>query len=137
MADSVENTIIAQTKTHIVTSHVFTIDGTEGTVILVDKSGLTGPDGTEPGKLVLERIDYAITGMSMLLAFDHTTDDKIGHLGAGQGTIDFTGGGRFQGFVDPASAGDTGDIIATTLTTDSGDVAYLVTYCRKKDGTNS
>jgi len=133
MADTVANTTIAETKTNIVVSSVFTIDGTEAAdLILVDKSAITGPDGTEPGKLVIERIEYAVFGCSLLIEFEHTTDDEVCIL-QGNGMIDFTGGGRYQGFVDPASAGTTGDIVATTLTTDAGDTASLVLFCRKKD----
>lgn len=133
MADTVANTIIAQTKTYIVTSHAFTIDGTEATVILVDKSAITGPDGTEPGRLVLEKLQFFTTGCQVKLQFDHDTDDVIAAALSGYGEIDYTDGGRFQGFVDPASAGTTGDITATTLNTDAGDTIYLVSFVRKKD----
>ena len=133
MADAVVNTIIAQTKTYIVTSHKFTIDGTEAAdLVLVDKSALTGPDGTEPGKLVLEKLEYHLSGCQVMLEFEHTTDDRIATLSL-DGCIDFTDGGRFQGFVDPASAGGTGDIVAKTLNTDAGDTIHLVSFVRKKD----
>src|SRR3990167_957324 len=132
MADTVANTTVQNTERRLVVNSVFTIDGTEATVILVDKSGFTGPDGTEPGRLVIEKIEWVFDGMKALLAFDHTTDDEIAEL-AGVGEIDFTNGGRYQGFVDPASAGDTGDIIATTQTTDSGDTGSITLYLRKKD----
>lgn len=133
MADSVANTIIAQTKTYIVSSHVFTIDGTEAAdLVLVDKSAITGPDGTEPSKLVLEKLEYHISGCQARLEFDHDTDDAIATL-SGDGCIDFTDGGRFQGFVDPGSTGATGDIVATTLNTDAGDTIYLVSFVRKKN----
>ena len=133
MADSVANTIIAQTKTYIVTSHVFTIDGTEAAdLILVDKSTITGPDGTEPGRLVLEKLQFFTTGCQVMLEFEHSTDDPIAIL-SGYGEIDYTDCGRFQGFVDPASAGTTGDLVATTLNTDAGDTIYMVSFVRKKD----
>lgn len=133
MADTVTNTTLMQTKKRIVVKSVFTIDGTEAAdLVLVDKSALTGLDGTEPGKLVVEAIEYDISGCQIRLEFDHDTDDHIITL-SGTGYFDFTQGGKYQGFVDPASTGATGDIVGTTLTTDSGDTANLVLYVRKKD----
>jgi len=133
MADTVANVTVFNTPTNLVVSSTFAIDGTEAAdLVLVDKSTFTGPDGTEPGKLVVERIEYAISGCSIQLEFDHDTDDKIALL-QGQGVIDYTKEGRYPGFVDPASTGATGDIVATTLTTDAGDVAYILLFLRKKD----
>lgn len=133
MADTVANTIISQTKTRLAVVSNFTIDGTEAAdLVLVDKSAITGPDGTEPGKLVLEKISYDLQGCTVMLEFEHNTDDKIVTI-SGQGTIDFTNDGEHQGFVDPASAGGTGDIVATTLLTDAGDTGSIVLFVRKKD----
>jgi hypothetical protein len=133
MADTVANTVIARTKTHLVTSHAFTIDGTEAAdLILIDKSTFTGPDGTEPGRIVLEKLQFFTTGCQVLVEFEHTTDDAVATL-SGYGVIDFTDGGRYQGFVDPASAGTTGDLVATTLNTDAGDTIYLLSTVRFKD----
>jgi hypothetical protein len=133
MADTVANrSLYTGSRRHVIRSQ-FTIDGTEASdLVCVDKSALTGPDGTEPGRLIIEKIEYHITGCQILLEFDHDTDDAIVTL-SGDGIIDFTDGGKFQGFVDPASTGATGDIVATTLATDSGDTASLVFYVRKKD----
>lgn len=132
MADSVANTTLVNTVRRTVINNVFTIDGTEATVVLADKSAFTGPDGTEPTKFVIEKIEYSINGCALSLAFDHSTDDEIAIL-SGHGTLDFTKDGKYQGFVDPATTGDTGDIIATTLTTDAGDTAHVTLYLRKKD----
>lgn len=133
MADTVANVTLMQTKKYLVVRSKFTIDGTEAAdLVLVDKSALTGPDGTEPGKLVVEKIEYDLANMIVLLEFEHNTDDPIATL-SGQGCIDFTRDGEFQGFVDPASTGGTGDIVATTLTTDAGDEGTIVLFVRKKD----
>lgn len=133
MADTVAKTTVFQSKTNMVVSSVFTLDGTEAAdLILVDRSAITGPDNTEPGKLVIERIEYSIAGCSVLLEFEHTTDDPIAIL-QGYGVIDYTKEGRYPGFIDPNSAGGTGDIVATTLTTDAGDTAYILLFLRKKD----
>ena len=133
MADTVANTVLHRTKSQIVINSVFTIDGTEAAdLVIADKSAYTGPDDTEPTRFVIEQIDWDISGCTLLLEFEHTTDDPIGHF-SGQGSIDYTQGGKYQGFIDPASAGTTGDIVATTLTTDAGDTARVTLYLRMKD----
>lgn len=134
MADTVTNTTLMQTKKRIVVKSVFTIDGTEAAdLVLVDRSAITGMDGTEPGRLVVEAIEWDLSGCQVMLEFEHNTDDHIFTLSSGQGYIDFTQGGKYHGFIDPNSAGGTGDIVATTLTTDAGDTANIVLYVRKKD----
>lgn len=133
MADTVANSTLQNGPKRLVVRSQFTIDGTEAAdLVLVDKSAFTGPDGTEPGKLVIERIEYDILNMAVLLEFDHDTDDPIATL-TGQGVLDFSQDDKYQGFVDPASAGGTGDIVATTLTSDAGDTGTIILYLRKKD----
>lgn len=133
MADTVTLTTIENTKKRLVIEASIQSDGTGSTdAILVDKSTFTGLNGAEPGRLVVERIDYQCDGMQIVLEFDHTTDDLIATL-AGQGFIDFTKGNRFQGFIDPASAGTTGDIVATTVGHTAGDKATIRLQLRKKD----
>lgn len=133
MADTVTNTTLENTRRRLVVQSQVVSDGTGSTdAVLVDKSAFTGPDGTEPGKLVVEKIEYSVDGMQVQLEFDHDTDDLIANL-AGQGSFDFAEGGRKQGFVDPASAGGTGDIVATTVGHTAGDKATIKLTLRKKD----
>jgi hypothetical protein len=133
MADTVANRTLQNTARRLVVRSQFTIDGTEAAdLILVDKSTFTGPNGLEPTKLVIEKIEWDLNGFSVLVEFDHTSDDAVMTL-SGVGEIDFTQGGKYQGFIDPASAGTTGDIVATTLTTDAGDEGFIVLFLRKKD----
>ena len=133
MADTVANTVLQNTAKRLVIASTFTIDGTEAAnLVLADKSTFTGPNGAEPTKFVIEKIEYNLDGFKVLLEFDHDTDDEIATI-SGQGCLDFSQGGKYQGFIDPASTGGTGDIIATTLTTDSGDEGSIVLYLRKKD----
>lgn len=107
-------------------------DGTgESAVVKVDKSALTaGYTGAAPSKLVVEEIWYNIQGFtSVRLHWDHTTDDEIAVL-SGSGYLDLT---KFGGMVDPASAGDTGDIILTTNGNISGATYTIVLVVRLKD----
>lgn len=133
MADTVTNTTLYQSKRRLVVQSQIFSDGTGSTdAILVDKSTFTGPNGAEPTKFAIERIEYQSDGMQVQLEFDHTTDDIIASL-VGQGFFDFSQGGKYQGFMDPASAGATGDIVATTVGHTAGDKATITLYLRKKD----
>lgn len=133
MADTVTTTTLLNTQRKLVVQYTIQSDGTGTTDgIVVDKSAFTGPDGTEPGRLVVEKIDYAVDGMQLVLEFDHTADDVIAVL-AGQGSFDFVQDGMYQGFIDPASAGTTGDIVVTTVGHTLGDKGTFTIYCCKKD----
>lgn len=101
--------------------------GGEADVVKVDKSAFTGPDGTEPSRLVVEEIQWAVTGGPVFLEWDHTTDDEIAILSAGSGLNYYPG----NGLVDPASAGGTGDIVLTVAAAaGSYDITLVL---RKKD----
>jgi len=66
MADAVTtNTIFSGTK-RLVERYTNISDGTgEAAVIKVDKSTLIGPDGTEPAKIVIEKIEYVCDGLQV------------------------------------------------------------------------
>lgn len=134
MADTVTRVILEDTSRRAVVRAQLDTDGTGTTDgILVDRSALAvGPDGTEPGRLVIERIEYDCGGMSVSLEFEHTTDDHIASL-SGIGVLDFTQNGRYQGYIDPNSAGGTGDIVGTTTGHTAGDKSSFIFYLRKKD----
>jgi hypothetical protein len=134
MADTVTRRIIEDQGRRAVVRAEITSDGTGTTDgILADISALAvGPDGTASSKFAIERIDYVIDGMQVVVEFDATTDDFIATL-AGTGTIDFTQDGKYQGYIDPASSGTTGDIVGTTVGHTAGDKATIILYLRKKD----
>lgn len=133
MADTITNTTLENTSRRLVVQSQIVSDGTGSTdAVLVDKSAFTGPDGTEPARLLIEKIEYECSGMQVQLEFEHNTDDLIANLD-GQGCFDFARDGKYQGFVDPASAGGTGDIVATTVGHTAGDKATILLFMRKKD----
>lgn len=133
MADTLTLTTLQNTKRKLVVQVNLYSDGTGSTdAVVVDKSTFTGPNGGEPGRLVVDRIEYQVDGMQVQLEFDHATDSPIVSL-VGQGFIDFYQNGKQQGFVDPLSADGTGDIVATTVGHTAGDKASFVLYLRKKD----
>lgn len=103
----------------------------ESAVVKVDKSTLTGLDGTEPGRLVIEKVRWAMQGFnSIRVLFDHTTDDEAVVLSGSQGEMDFESVG---GLVDPNSTGGTGDILFTTQGGAANATYQVDLYLRLKD----
>jgi len=133
MADTITNTVLYNGKRRAVVRSEIASDGVGSTdAVLVDRSTFTGPDGTEPGRIVIEKIEHNCDGMQVVLEFEHTTDDLIVTL-SGQNVLDFGQDGKYQGFIDPNSAGGTGDIVGTTVGHTAGDKAVIVFYLRFKD----
>ena len=107
-------------------------DGTgESAVTKIDISTLTGPDGVNaPARTVIEQLEWSIQGFtSVRLFWDHTTNDEIAVL-AGQGFKDYR---EYGGLLDPASAGDTGDILLTTAGNTAGSTYDITIVVRLKD----
>lgn len=106
-------------------------DGTgESAVAKADISTLTFNGGVVPTGTAVDMIDYNIQGMdSVRLYWDHTTDDEIAVLPAGQGTIDWNAVG---GKADPRTTGGTGDIVLTTNGQVSGGTYDITIYFRPK-----
>lgn len=136
MADTISNVILFQNQKRVVIRSDLTCDGVAATdLVAVDRSTLTGPDGTEPGKLCVEAIEYSLNGVDAIVEFDGTTDVVIAKLGGSSaegGRLDFTQNGKYHGVVDSAT-GATGDIIVTTANSSAGDSGSIVFYIRKKD----
>lgn len=129
MADTVTATTVFNGTTKLVRHLTNQSDGTGETgVVKVDKSAFTGPDGTEPSKFAVDRIDYDVGGMRVLLSFDRTSDVVIAVL-SGHGTIDFT----CEGGLQDTGTGDTGDILLTTVGHTAGDGYDITLHLRKKD----
>lgn len=109
-------------------------DGTaadETAVIKVDKSTLIGLDGTEPGRLVIEKVRWTMQGFnSIRILFAHTADDEAVVLNGTHGELDYT---EVGGLVDPASAGGTGDIVFTTHGGAANATYTVDLYLRLKD----
>jgi hypothetical protein len=131
MADTVDTITIFAGRLRRIVRITNASDGTgESAVAKIDKSALTGPDGTEPSKLVVEKIEGNVDGMQVRLFWDHDTDDEIGIFSGGSIDRDYRKGG---GLVDPGSTGGTGDILLTTSGHTSGDSYDLTLHLRLKD----
>lgn len=119
MADTVTSQTLASGSRVVAMSFTNNSDGTgESAVQKVDISGLSGT----PTAVEINRVWYSTSGMSVLIAFDHTTDDTVLLL-SGDGMIDFR---EYGGLKDPASSGGTGDIVFTTVGHTLGDTYTIV-----------
>lgn len=119
MADAVTNKVIFQDDVHLHVLLTNVSDGTgESAVAKVDLSALTKARGDVPDHLVIEDVQWAISGFrSVKLAFDHTTDDTALVLCEGFGKLCFK---FIGGLHDPKSTGGTGDLLLTTGTVPAG-----------------
>lgn len=114
MADAVSTRTLVNSPTRVVIEVINRSDGVgESDVVKLDKSTFTTIKGTEPGQMSLASVQWSIQGFSSVqLEWDHTTDDVIAHLAAGNGAFDYEAFGTLR---DPLSSGGTGDILLTTF----------------------
>lgn len=106
------------------------VDAAETNVVKVDKSTLTGPDGTEPTMLAIEKVQWSIGGYtSVKISFDHTTDINALVLAPGQGEMDFSAFGGLQA----TGSGGAGDILFTTAGTTATNNYQITLLLRKID----
>jgi hypothetical protein len=102
----------------------------ETDTVVIDKSALVGPDGTEPGSIKVEEITWTVNGFNyVLLEWEHTTDDQIGYY-QGSGYLNYL---PFGGKNDPETAGGTGDIVLTTNGGVAGGSYTMLIALRLKD----
>lgn len=109
-------------------------DGTgESGALKIDKSSITGPNGKEPSKIDIRKIQYNVDGMRVDLFWDHTSDVLIATLG---GAVS-SGSGEFcyqqYGDLRDTGTGGTGDLILTTSGHTSGDSYNILLHCRLRD----
>lgn len=132
MADAVTSRTLFNGRRRLIMQFTNVSDGTgESAVVKVDKSTLTGLNGLEPGRLVIERVQGTCDGMVVKILYDHTTDDLA--LTCAGSYFDQEEGVPGTGLIDPASSGGTGDILFTTVGHSSGDSYSITLWMRKKD----
>ncbi len=132
MADTVSTISVWETPQELVLKFLNLSDGTgESAVVKVDKSTYTNLNLVEPNHFNINRIEYNLSGMSVGIFVDATTDVKLAELGgtggAVSGHMDFT---KFGGLSTKAT-GDTGDIYFTTTGHTSGDSYDITLYLKK------
>ena len=100
-------------------------DGTgEDLVIKASRQNLWTTEGGVPLKLVVEKIIYDISGMTVRVSYNNENDEEVAVLFGSEGTIDYTPQGGFT----PEDQGDNdgGDVCFTTLNHTAGD-SYTIT----------
>jgi hypothetical protein len=108
-------------------------DGTgESNVVKIDKSTIsTAPDGAEPAALDILWVRWNIQGISYVkLSWDHTTD-AVAMVLSGNGYEEFRNQRGDVPLLDPRTAGDTGDLLLTSVGAVSGG-SYDITICVRK-----
>ena len=129
MADTVNTQVIASGPRYYIARFANISDGTgESLVTKVDISTLTMENGQVPTRTSVKEIQWTIQGFtSIRLYWDHTTDDLMDVLAAGNGYIEYGALGMLS---DPASSGGTGDVLLTTAGAISGatyDITLVLT----------
>ena len=115
MANTIDSMVIQNDGTYYVQRYLCLSDGTGmSDVVMIDKSTLTAyGTGQEPVALDLVKCSIQAWGTvnSVLLEWDHTTDDEI--LAFGVNGLEMPSGG-WGDLRDPRSAGGTGDVVITS-----------------------
>jgi len=106
-------------------------DGTgEDDEIKLKRTDMLMSDGQTPGKLVVEKIDYHIAGMSVKISYNNENEELVAMLYSGDDVIDFRPQGGFVPEDDTDNLG--GDIVFTTLNETAGDSYNIILTVRLK-----
>lgn len=125
MADAVSSQILIDSERNVVMKFTNVSDGTgEAAVLKVDVSTLQGA----PDKVKIVGIDYDISGMSVNVLWDATTDVPAIVLAPGQAQMDYS---KIGGLINNAGTGVTGDILFTTIGHSAGDTYSIILRMKK------
>lgn len=106
-------------------------DGTgEDDEIKLKRTDMLTSDGQVPSKLVVEKIDYHIAGMTVEISYNNDNEEVVAMLYTGDGTIDFRPQGGFTPEDDDDNLG--GDIVFTTLNHTANDSYNIILTVRLK-----
>ena len=106
-------------------------DGTgEDDEIKLKRTDMLTSGGQTPSKLIIEKIDYHIAGMTVTVSYNNENDEVAAVLYSGDGTIDFRSQGGF--IPEDDATNDGGDIVFTTSNETSGDSYNIILTVRLK-----
>jgi hypothetical protein len=106
-------------------------DGTgEDDEVKLRRTDMLTSEGQVPSKLVVEKIDYHVAGMTVTISCNNENEEVIATLYSGDGMIDF----RPQGGFTPEDDGDNlgGDIVFTTSNQTNNDSYNIILTVRLK-----
>lgn len=116
MANTVDEIVLQNDGVFYKSRYLVLSDGTGmSDVVMIDKSALTAKStGAEPDALDLVELKAVGWGTlnSILLEWDHTTDDEIIAFGVTGGGVEWCS--KSGDLRDPRSAGGTGDVVITS-----------------------
>ena len=106
-------------------------DGTgEDDAIKLKRTDMRTSSGNIPSKLVIEKIQYEISGMTVKVSYNNVNDEQVAVL-TGSDVLDFTPMGGFVPEDDVDNEG--GDIVITTENANLGDNYNIILTVRLKD----
>ena len=106
-------------------------DGTgEDESIKVKRTDLKTITGEVPSKIVIEQIEYELSGMGVEISYNNINNEIVAILDDTSGCLDFTGEGGFVPADDDDDEG--GDIIFTTFGQSLGDTYNIILTVRPK-----
>ena len=130
MTDTVDVSVIHNSPRYYIVHLTNESDGTgESAVTKIDKSSLTGPDGSECGTLCLLEASWSVSSGYVVIEWAHNTNDEM-LVCNGSGYANFTSFGCKN---DPGSTGGTGDVVLTTDGFSDGDSYDITLVFKKKD----
>lgn len=132
MATSSKVLIDTDQKYVVQITNQFTSATPETAVVKIDKSTLTGPDGTEPDSLVVESITGEVAGCNITIYADRTSPITIAELG-GMAEVNLQFKSCNSSGLQTKGSGGSGDILLTSLNQASGDSYNLIITCRKRN----
>jgi hypothetical protein len=110
-------------------------DGTgEDDAIKLKRTDLLTSSGFVPSRMVVEKIDYDIHGMMVVISYNNDNDEEVARLKDSQGTIDFRPSGGFQPMDEvEGTVPEGGDIVFTTSGESDGDSYNITLTVRLKE----
>ena len=136
MADTVTTITIEDYAKSAYAAYHFTgiSDGTgEPGVVKIDKSAVAvAPDNAEPAALDIVQVDWNIQGYSYIkLAWGHRAGQTAMLLPSGGGSRTFPNQFGEWWLKDPRTAGDTGDLLLTSVGAAAGATYDITVYVKK------
>ncbi len=110
-------------------------DGTgESDAIKLKRTDMVNSGGQIPKKLIIEKIDYDIAGMTVYIEYNNTNSDRVAVLYGSSGCLDFKDVGGFTPtYEDADGLTGVGDIVFSTANETSGD-SYDITLTVRLSG---
>jgi hypothetical protein len=109
-------------------------DGTgEDDEIKLKRTDMLTSEGQIPSKLVVEKIDYHVAGMTVKISYNNENEEMVSILYSGDGTVDFRAQGGFVPEDEvPHEDSEGGDIVFTTSNQTNNDSYNIILTVRLK-----